>query len=205
MDSVICARGESARTFVPVIRALRAGAHGKVIFVDDGNNRGVWRARLAGARIIHGDGNGKAAAMRAGLAHVRSDRVIFADADIAGFRAEHAQRLASPANGMITGLRDNRSFLLGPVPPVSGERSLPRNVAEAALGNVNGYGAELAMNAAIGNLGLPAETFIMRGAVNPRRQPLKRAWQVLRVAPGHLLGLIRFMVSWLTGAISVVR
>lgn len=205
MDSVICARGELARTFVPVIRALRAGAHGKVIFVDDGKNRGVWRARLAGARIIHGDGNGKAAAMRAGLNKVTSDRVIFADADIEGFGVEHARRLAQPCSGMVVGLRDNSSVFLGPIPPVSGERSLPSFVAGAALANVNGYGAELAMNAAIGNLGLPAETFIMRGAVNPRRQPLRRAWQVLRVAPGHLLGLIRFMVSWLTGAISVVR
>lgn len=202
VDAVVCARGERARTFVPVVRALRKGARGRVILVDDGNNRGLWRAELAGATIVKGPQCGKAAAMRAGLFYVTTPRVIFADADITGFRARYARRLARDNGGQIAGLRDNGSVYLGPVPPITGERSVPTWLAAEATAGAIRYEAETVINGWVGRAGLPAETFTMRGVTNPSKEPLRRTGQVLRAAAGHLLGLMQYAVAWCVTALA---
>lgn len=193
-DVVICARREKAATILPAVRAFR-DAGSRVIVVDDGGNTGMLRARLAGAHVVRGPQAGKAAAMRAGLAHVRSDRVCFADADLTGLTPEHAARLTAPSEGMVTGLRDNR-FPLGPLPPISGERSLPARVARKALDGAGGYGAELAINSAAALAGLPCETFTMNGVTNPSKQPLRRTVQVAAAIPRYLAGLACYVLSW---------
>ena len=200
-DSVICARNENASTFIPVIRALKKV--GQPVFVDDGNNKGVWRARIAGAKIVRTPGSqGKAAAMRYGLGQVKTQRVIFADADLTGFNRYHARRLADASSGMIIGFRDNGSKWLAPFPAISGERSLPTAYAWEALRDADGYEAETAINSFIGNLGLPVETFIMNGVRNPRKTPLSRARQVFRAAVRHLPGLFLYLISFLKGTVA---
>lgn len=195
-DAIVCAHAERAETFVPVIRALRKGARGQVVFVDDGANRGVWRARLAGAHVVRGPQSGKGEAMAEGLKHVRTDRVIFADADLRGFTADHARRLARPFSGQICGLRDQGFDWLSPLPPITGERSLPTPVARAT--RLHDYEAETALNEAIGNRGLPVEHFTMSGVTNPSKQPLTRTVQVARAVVPRIVGLIQYMLSWLT-------
>jgi len=204
-DAVVCARNERARTIVPVVRALRKGARGRVILVDDGGNRGLWRARVAGATVIttcHTARRGKAHAMRTGLGYVTTPRVIFADADITGFTRDHARILAADNGGQIAGLRDNGSGWLGPLPPVTGERSVPADVARSALRNANGYGAESAINAEIGRRGLRAATFTMTGCTNPSREPVTRTRQVLAAMARHVLGLLQYCVAWIITAVS---
>ena len=200
VTSVVCARNENASTIIPAVRALRKT--GKVYLVDDGGNSGLIRARLY-ATVIPGPQTGKTDAMLTGLAQVKTERVIFADADLTGFSKHHARRLAEPHNGMIVGLRDNGSRWLGPWPPVSGERSLPASIAEAALRSASPMGAETAINAAIGNSGLTVSTFVMKGVTNPSKEPLKRTGQVAAAASSHLLGLIRYLICWLKGAVRV--
>lgn len=204
VDAVVCARGETAKTFVPVVRALRRGARGNVYLVDDGRNRGLWRARLAGARIVRGPRRGKAAAMRAGLSRVQTKRVIFADADLTGFTPRHAARLAEAERGQLAALRDNGSRWLGPVPPVTGERSLPADVARAALAGCDGYAAETALNAEVGRRGLPAATFTMTGCTNPSKAPLQRAVQVLAAVTRDVLGVLQYMAAWTLTALGLL-
>lgn len=183
---------------MPVLRALRRGAGGRVILVDDGGNRGLRRCRRAGALIVAGPSLGKAEAMRAGLAFVRTDRVIFADADIVGFNAGHARLLADfPGPGQLCGLRENGSRLLGPMPPITGERNLAADVAGVALAGARGYEAELAINAEIGRRGLPAHTVVLAGVRNPSKAPVRRTVQLLAAAARHILGLAQYAVSWL--------
>lgn len=201
-DAVVCARGERARTIVPVVRALKRGAGGQVILVDDGGNRGLWRAKLAGADIRTGPQTGKAAAMAAGLGYVTTPRVIFADADIRGFTRHHARILAADNGGQICGLRDNGSAWLGPIPPVTGERSVPTWLAAEATAHANGYEAETAINAWVGRAGLRAATFTMTGCTNPRREPLARTRQVLAAIARHIIGTLQYMLAWCVTAIT---
>lgn len=195
VDSVICARGESAETFIPVIRALNTV--GCVVFVDDGDNSGVELARLAGAQVVAPPYHaGKSFAMLFGLEFTSTDRVIFADADICGFNAGHARKLAVPHDGMIVGLRQGSGFP-GPVPHVSGERSLPAGIARIALtGCADSYEAETAINSEIGKYGLPVSTFVMNGVRNPSKQPLMRFAQVFAAVARNLPGIVMYVVNW---------
>ena len=195
VDSIVCARGESARTFVPVIRALNTV--GCVVFVDDGDNSGVDLATLAGAQVVvppyHA---GKSFAMLFGLEFISTDRVIFADADLSGFSAKHARKLATPHDGMIVGLREGSGFP-GPVPHISGERSLPADIARIALsGCEDSYEAETAINGEIGRYGLPVSSFVMDGVRNPSKQPFLRFAQVFLAVARNLPGIVKYVVNW---------
>lgn len=201
VDAVVCARDEEA-TVGKVVRVLRRSPRiGQVIVVDDGSQD--WtarRARRAGALVVSGPENGKAAAMREGLRYVQTPRVLFADADTRGLTLRHVRGLTRDNGGQVAGLRDNGSRLLGPLPPVTGERCVPVWLASQALATAHGYEAETAINAAIGDYGLPASTFRMIGVRNPRRAPLARTGQVLRASARHLLGVVRYMAAWLVTA-----
>lgn len=197
-DVVICARNEAA-TIGAVVDAFRACPNiGRIIVVDDCSTDDTMREAFAhGASVIPGPGMGKGAAMRTGLQFVSTERVIFSDADIVGLTAGDVAELAAPFPGMICGLRDNGSELFGPVPPITGERSLPTAIARATP--LGGYGAELALDSAIGRAGLPVRTFTMRGVRNPSRASLRRTAQVLARLPENARGLALYSLAWLTG------
>lgn len=104
LDVVIAARNEAA-TVGAVVRAFRdAPSVNQVIVVDDASADETGKvARDAGARVISGPGIGKGEAVACGMSWVYTDRVIFCDADLKGFRAEHAEQLAQDYDGMIVG------------------------------------------------------------------------------------------------------
>ena len=53
------------------------------------------------------------------------------------------------------------------LPPITGQRRLPTRVAKAIGLRGSGYSAELRTDAAVGRLGLPHRTVVLRGVSNP--------------------------------------
>lgn len=194
VDVVICARDE-ARTITAVVRVWRLAALGAVIVVDDGSTDGTGQvAGHAGASVVAGPGVGKGEAMAEGLRHVRTRRVAFSDGDLAGLSVGHVRALCVPYIGQTVGLRDNGSRLLSAaVPPISGERCLPTAVALSA--DLRGWGAELALDAAVAEAGLPTRRVVLRGARNPSRGGALVAARIAPYALRHAAGLAAFSAA----------
>jgi glucosyl-3-phosphoglycerate synthase len=70
----------------------------EVVIVDDGSTDDTAaRARRAGATVVRNDEDqGKGQALRCGLAHTRSDLVVFLDADVANFSGRFVTLLVEP-------------------------------------------------------------------------------------------------------------
>ena len=99
MLSVIVPVYNEAQTVDELLRRFRDGtdADKEVIVVDDGSQDGTaellraWEGR-AGVRVLrHAHNQGKGAAIRTGLAHVRGEIVIIQDADLEYDPADFAQ------------------------------------------------------------------------------------------------------------------
>src|SRR4051812_44790187 len=86
------ARNEAA-TVGAIVAAIGAlcdqwGLVDEVLVVDDAStDRTAEVAAAAGAAVVLGPGEGKGAALRAGLHASKGDLVVFCDADILGFNA----------------------------------------------------------------------------------------------------------------------
>ena len=83
---------DEAGTVGAIVGSLLAQLHTRhrlvdeVVVVDDGSADGTAVvARSAGARVVHGDGRGKGAAMQKGLEEAHGDLVAFCDADLRQF------------------------------------------------------------------------------------------------------------------------
>jgi glycosyltransferase involved in cell wall biosynthesis len=183
VDVVIPALNES-ETIGNVVRAFRRGRNiGRILVVNDlSADRTASIAKQAGATIIKGPGQGKGQAMSYGLREVRTNRVIFADADTHGLTPEHVNALAFPTKSHIVGVRDmgklNIMAVASRLPTIAGERSLPVSVLKGV--QLTGYHAETQINAAVTRAGIPNYHFIMRGVTGTfRAGPLR--W--LDVAP----------------------
>lgn len=132
---------------------------GNVVVVDDGSTDDTAAlAHAAGAIVIQTPQNlGKGQAMRYALSLLPEDEdVAFFDADLTGFRSEHAQRLLNAfAQGydMVAGLRDRGSLSNTAqlaMPLITGERILKRWVIDAIPADCwAGYAIETAMNDAV--------------------------------------------------------
>ena len=198
-DAVVCARNEED-TIMAVIRALYScRGIGRVFVVDDqsGDATGTYAA-LAGAEVITGPGQGKAAAMLTGLRHVQTARVLFCDADIRGLTPGHVGRLLSgPDDGMMTGIRGDMPSP-GPLPPLSGERCLPAELARRALADARGFEAELAIDAEAGRAQIPVTTVRMAGVTNPRRMPHT---ELVLTGFRYWPGLLAYAWMWLLTAL----
>lgn len=151
LDAIVPAWNEG-ETVAGVIGALQSSGLYRVTVVDDSSTDDtVARATQAGARVIrHTDNRGKAQAMRTGLAATASDPVGFFDADLRGFRPDHAvrfYRLAGIGYDMVCGLRDGALWptLVGPL--ITGERVVRRWVMrEIPETCMDGYLVEIGMN-----------------------------------------------------------
>ena len=111
-----------------------------VIVVDDGSSDATAeRAAAAGARVVrrHGPGGSKAHAMDVGVAASDATHILFVDADCTGLTSAHLDDVCAP---VLEGRAEMSlgAFDYGPLnwfvlrlPPLSGERIVPRWVWEA--------------------------------------------------------------------------
>lgn len=200
VDVVIPALNEQD-TIGQVVKTFRAAENiGRIIVVSDlSTDRTSPIARIAGATVIKGPGLGKGQAMARGLREVRSNRVIFADADLSGLEVKHVNALAEPSFGMIVGFRDKGKFnfvtIGASLPPIAGERSLPTGLAKAIP--LDGYGAEMQINIAVANAGLRVHHFIMRGVTGKVKAGPLRAIDVAPFARLPAFTTYQSLVRWL--------
>lgn len=199
-DVVISAKTEQA-TISDVVHAFKlADGIGQIIVVNDHSNDLTGQfAEQSGATVIPGPGQGKGAAMMAGLKHVETDRVIFSDADLKGFAPSHATALATPCFGMIVAMRDkgytgNALMTNSRYPTIAGERALPTWLVKQL--RLDSYQAEMQINSAIVRARLPIFHFVMESVSGRVKAGPLRTFDVL---PALKLDLIHYgkRVRWL--------
>lgn len=155
--AVVPARNE-ADTIGAVVRELKTAALvDEVIVVSDGSSDNtVQEATEAGADIIkiNKKSLGKGQAMDKGIRATDANIILFADADLIGFSARHADQLVKPVRDkkahMCIGLRD-RSWIYRKIghklPLISGERAIRREIFTRLRPEVrSGFMVEVAMN-----------------------------------------------------------
>ena len=128
----------------------------EVIVVSDGStDRTSAVAREAGATVYDLERkSGKGNAMLHALAHTDAPIILFCDADLKGFTADHVDQLLEPVlNGgraMNVGLRDRGVFwnaLALHLPLIGGERALRRTIIETIPPQfLSGFMIESALN-----------------------------------------------------------
>jgi glycosyltransferase involved in cell wall biosynthesis len=162
-----------APTIAAVLRALMGPFDGRVLVVDDGStDETVSEADGEGASVLSTPKNlGKGQAMRYALSRIsKSEDVAFFDADLLGFRSQHAHDLLdafSQGYDMVCGLRDWGSFSNAAqlaLPLLTGERIFKRAVLDRIPEDCwNGYGIETAMNDAVARMGGKTALLFMLG------------------------------------------
>jgi polyisoprenyl-phosphate glycosyltransferase len=173
MTTVVIPACDEAASIGDVVAAcVGAVGVGAVIVVVNGTDNGTATAATnAGAGLVLWQpAADKGAAMAAGLAEVHTERVLFCDADLIGLTPEHVEAMVTvpPFGGQLCGLTDTvAAGLTKYLPPITGQRRLPTAVARRIPLGGSGYRAELHIDAAIGRLGLPHRTVILRGVTNP--------------------------------------
>ena len=107
-----------------------------------------------------------------GLELVTTTDVLFVDGDLVGLQWQHVEGLlrAEPAGGQVAGLRDE-PYAWGQrnLPPITGERRLPADLARSVDLAGSGYRAETLLNAAVGRARLPHSNYVLVGVKNPTR------------------------------------
>ena len=173
IDIVIPAHNEEITVGAIVAACLRA-ACGSVIVVADACTDHTARAASAADQVVEIPAHDKGSAMAEGLRWVNADHVLFIDADLQGLTADHVRFLAyaPPMDGQAVGLTEsmiNRWSKLG-LPPITGERRLPTRFARSIPLAGAGYKAELMIDAAVADAGLPHLAYVLHGVTNPSRK-----------------------------------
>lgn len=201
--SIIIPAYNEARRIRRVIEvARRAPGVEEVIVVDDGSEDQTARVAAAcGARVIRlRENQGKGAAMLAGAKAVRTDVVLFLDADLLGLTVAHLERLAEPVTSgeadMTMGLFDDgrRTTDLAQrlAPFLTGQRAMRRETFLAVPGvGETGFGAEVAistfardMNLRVAKVTLPGVSQVMKeekqGFWKGFQARLRMYWEIVR-------------------------
>lgn len=180
VDAIVPAYNEETTVAEVVSTLVSSGVFGRVLVVDDGSrDRTAELARAAGAEVLVMEQNGgKGAAMLAGVAACSGDAVAFFDADLVGFRSEHAHALMygyEQGYDMVCGLREYDAVgnvlqaCMGPI--ITGERIVRRWILEQLPPSCwDGYSIETAMNYVCDSFGgrivlLPMNGVRIRGKV----------------------------------------
>lgn len=214
IDVVMPARDE-ATTVAANVAAARGCAHVReVIVVDDGSSDGTGdAAAAAGAKVVRRDepAGSKAHAMALGLASTDAPAVLFVDADCTGLTAAHLDAVCRPfLDGravMSLGTFDYGpalNWLVLRLPPLSGERVVPRWVFEAIpRDKLDGYTIEVRINEVIAEGRLPTVARVMPGVFHRtkrvkfgRLDGLRRTWWMYRDLLTLLAGQVRWRTYW---------
>ncbi|MFH1089024.1 MAG: glycosyltransferase [Candidatus Uhrbacteria bacterium] len=155
ITAIIPAYNEEA-TVAEVVRvACASKLIDEVLVVSDGSTDNTAQAaQTAGARVLELSKNyGKGEAMRLGILDTNNPIILFLDADLNGFTADHIERLVWPvltgARAMNAAQRDRG--ILNPLvrhfPLISGERALHRELFLAIPEEyTQGFMVEIALN-----------------------------------------------------------
>lgn len=209
-DVVVCAHNEEA-TIADVVAAVLASPHlDRLILVADWCTDATVSEAVSAAQVLYHAGHfqaidalrvievnagDKGSAMAEGLRLVRTPTVAFIDADLRGLTTPHVDALLSlpPRPGMVVGLRDGWPQPLGRFPSLSGERRVPRRLAEEAGLPGSAWEAEMRINAACLVAGLPWAHIAMSGVTNPRRNKPEEWGQVAGAVAKHAGSLVRML------------
>ena len=136
VSAIVPAYNEGDRISKVVAELSRAPLISEIIVVDDGSsdNTLLKVGQFEKVKVIRNEKNlGKGASLDKGIKAARNDVVFFCDADLVGFKAEHAEEIIAPVLAdrydMFIGLRSNfmqrtvRAWALN-----SGERALRKKI-----------------------------------------------------------------------------
>jgi len=133
----------------------------EVILVDDGSDdKTVEIGERLGAKVIRlpkKGGSGKGNAMKKGIENTDADIIVFFDADLVGFTAEHVSLLVRPVlenkAAMCVGVRGRywglpKLFIkINPLLAIGGERAMRRFVFESIPERfIQGFAVETSLN-----------------------------------------------------------
>ncbi|MCL4312835.1 MAG: glycosyltransferase [Actinobacteria bacterium] len=180
IDAIVPARNEAPTVGRVVEACLGCPVVREVIVVDDGStdNTGEIAAR-AGAKVIRredygGRGGSKAHAMAAGVAMSDAEALLFVDADLIGLESTHLEQICRPfLEGravMSLGFFDYGPILnpiVARMPPMTGERVLPRWVFEMVPPwLMDGYTIEVMLDKVVVEARLPVVARVMSGVTH---------------------------------------
>lgn len=187
----------------------------RVIVVDDGSTDGTAQnAAAAGAEVVRRptSSGSKAHAMQAGVDATDATHILFIDADCIGLTSDHLDRICEPVLAgraeMSLGAFDYGwlNWLVLHLPPLSGERIVPRWVWEAIpRDKLAGYTIEIRINEVISQRHLRTSAFTMRGVYHLTKRDkfgliegFRRTWEMYRDLFSMLrpFGDVRWRTYW---------
>jgi len=210
IDVIIPARDEE-QTVADVVKACRACTYVReVIVVDDGSIDATGeRARAAGAKLVHGDAEGKGEAMAEGVDASDADAFLFVDGDCLNLTPAHLDDICRPfvenRAVMSLGTFDYGiwNWVVLRLPPTTGERIVPRWVFAAVPPEKRrGYRIEIAINEVVAERRLPTVARVMRGVAHRTKRekfgPLegwRRTWEMFWLLVG-MVRVVRVRSYW---------
>lgn len=184
---VIPAFNEAARLPAVLKAAVGHPLFDRVLVVDDGSTDGTGDVALKhGAELLRAPLNaGKTAALRLGLAAVRTSHVVLIDADLQGLTPETITALVAPvAEGRAyasISLRGNSPWVwrrIG-IDYISGERALPMELIAARLPALSGlrrFGFEVFLNGLLVKAGRPIAIVPWPDVASPAKFVKRGLW-----------------------------
>jgi glycosyltransferase involved in cell wall biosynthesis len=180
VSAIIPAYNEAGRIHGVLAVAVASGCFAEIVVVDDGSSDGTaLEAEQAGARVVRHERNqGKAVAMRTGLAATGDEIIAFLDADLMGVTERHLRQLIDPVRhgqaratlGVFRGGRAGTAFGQWLAPTMSGQRCLERRLLADFTDWGSGFGIETAINAHLRRQGVKLLIVEWRGAAQVMKE-----------------------------------